>query len=275
MYVAYCSAYLNRLGFVIKYNKSIINFNFRKAASGKKRSVLGFNLSSVTDCLESVVSLNLSNVTVCVDNEETISILKNLSKAPDNSTTHKVQTIKSLAKKIKNVTFKLVDCSETEQAKMDRLQVYELQENIRKKLNITLSHEINELARSLYIINKSAKAERDQEEHYRAIGDFERARDCRRTKHDLYDLKQQILNEAIGKGIARKLGIHQSYTNGRILNLTVVEMGGYRFHTPSTFDDMMNLDQIGGEIKELRNRSQDWSMDTRNNAKNTLLQFLG
>lgn len=274
MYVAYCSAYLNRLGFVIKYNNSIITFNFRKAASGKKRSVLGFNLSSVTDCLESVVSLNLSNVTVCVDNEETISILNNLSKAPDNSTAHKVQTIKSLAKKIKNVTFMLVDSSEIEQAKMDRLQVYELQENIRKNLNIALSQEINELARSLYIINKSAKAERDQEEHYHAIGKYDKARDCRKTKHDLYDLKQQILNEAVSKGIAKKLGLHQFYNNGRVINLTFVELGEYKFHMSASFDDMMHLDQIGGEIKEIRNRSQDWSMDTRNSAKNTLLQFL-
>lgn len=108
--------------------------------------------------------------------------------------------------------------------------------------------ELNEenIAESLYIINKSAKKSRDtkQENYYR--GNFQVVGTSKTRQGKLYDLKNAVIHKLLSENKINIIGYHkQNSYDGSINHLILLELKGFTFHLPVEINEIRYLKCLG------------------------------
>ena len=104
-----------------------------------------------------------------------------------------------------------------------------------------LSFSVENLAISLYLINKSAKVSRDTKQESYEQGNYAQVRSSKTRQTNLYELKDEVLTKALKENIATVEGYH--FASGNRQPLALIQLGGLTFHRPIT--QTAGLTQLG------------------------------
>lgn len=102
------------------------------------------------------------------------------------------------------------DCPKALYKKMREFDLFHIDETIEKKQNTVEQLEINDenIAKSLYIINKSAKKSRETKKAKYCSGKHSEVKCAKNRENKLYKLKDDVLDLLLAKGKAKIEGYH-------------------------------------------------------------------
>ncbi|HET7615888.1 MAG TPA: YkyB family protein [Bacillales bacterium] len=101
------------------------------------------------------------------------------------------------------------------------------------------------IAQSLYLLNKSAKKSRDTKQENYYIGKHSIVQRSKSRQTKLYDLKSQVIKKLVSKKKASIIGYHTQEIEHEVFYLLMVEFAGYNFHLPLSKEKTKNLDYMG------------------------------
>lgn len=101
-----------------------------------------------------------------------------------------------------------------------------------KKELIELEITNDNIFKSLYVINKSAKKSRDSKNHHYYLRNYGIVSRCKERQNELYDLKDAVIQKAIADNILKLEGFHIQHIYGNCNYLCLYKGGEYTFHVP-------------------------------------------